>query len=75
MDAKKRAEAGKADIRLASKVIVMAVLAWVGLTLLGGQLGWPIRFAFLIDMLSLTALGWAMWTIFKVWRAGAGKGS
>ena len=75
MVAEKRAETAKAEIRLASKVIVMAMLAWVGLTLLGGQMGWPIRFAFLIDMLCLAALGWALLTIFKVWRSGAGKGS
>lgn len=75
MVAQKRTDAERADIRRASKVIVMAMLAWVGLSLLGGQMGWPVRYAFLIDMLCLTALGWALWTIFKVWRAGAGKGS
>ncbi|MFT4794892.1 MAG: hypothetical protein ACJAVR_001361 [Paracoccaceae bacterium] len=75
MVAEKRTEAAKAEIRLASKVIVVAMLAWVGLSLLGGQMGWPIRFAFLIDMLCLAALGWALWTIIRVWRARAGKGS
>jgi hypothetical protein len=75
MVAKERTEAAKSGIRRASKVIVTAMLCWVGLSFLGGYLGWPIRFAFLIDMLCLAALGWALWTIFSVWRAGAGKGS
>jgi hypothetical protein len=75
MVAKERTEAERAAIRLASRVIVVTVLAWVGLSLLGGQMGWPIRFAFLIDMLCLAALGWALWMIFRVWRLGAGKGS
>jgi hypothetical protein len=56
-------------------MIVIAMLAWAGFQALGGWFGWPIRFAFLIDMLCLAALGWSGWTILRVWRAGARKGS
>jgi hypothetical protein len=70
-----RTDAEKAEIRQASGMIVIAMLAWAGLQAIGGLLEWPIRFAFLIDMLCLAALGWSGWTILKVWRAGARKGS
>jgi hypothetical protein len=56
-------------------VIVIAMLVWAGLQVVGGALNWQVRFAFLIDMLCMVALGWAGLTIFRVWRAGARKGS
>jgi hypothetical protein len=60
-------------MRLASIVIIAAMLLWFGLSALGGELGLPVRYAFLIDMLCLAALGWALTTLFIVWRRGAGK--
>ena len=68
-----RSDKDKASIRLASIVIVVAMLLWMGLSFLGGELGIPVRYAFLIDMLCLAALGWALVTLFLVWRKGAGK--
>jgi len=69
-----RSESDKAQIRLASLVIIFAMIAWMGLSLLGGSLGLPVRFAFLIDMLCLVAFAWALFVLFNVWRRGAGKG-
>lgn len=68
-----RSDKDKAGIRLASIVIVVAMLAWMGLSLAGGALGLPVRYAFLIDMLCLAALCWALGTLFVIWRRGAGK--
>ncbi|MGG7565934.1 DUF5337 family protein [Rhodovulum sp. DZ06] len=70
-----RTEKEKAAIRGAAMVIAIAMASWMGLSFLGGQLGWPVRFAFLIDMLCLAAFVWALWVIIRVWRAGAGKGN
>ncbi|SES94159.1 DUF5337 family protein [Oceanicella actignis] len=68
-------EARKAKVRLASVVIVAAFLSWMGVSLAGGALGLPARYAFLADMLCLAALGWALWTLLRVWRAdGADAG-
>ncbi|MEO0681199.1 MAG: DUF5337 family protein [Pseudomonadota bacterium] len=69
-----RSDADKAQIRTASLVIIFAMVAWMGLSLLGGSLGLPVRFAFLIDMLCLAAFAWALFVLFNVWRRGAGKG-
>lgn len=68
-----RSDKDRKDTRLASIVIVVSMLLWMGLSFLGGELGIPVRYAFLIDMLCLAALGWALVTLFLVWRRGAGK--
>jgi hypothetical protein len=68
-----RSEKDRKSARLASIVIAVAMLLWMGLSFLGGALGIPTRYAFLIDMLCLAALGWAATTLFLVWRKGAGK--
>ena len=61
-------ERDRAQTRLASIVIAAAMLRRVGLSLLGGELGLAPRFAILLDMLCLAALGWALVTLFLVWR-------
>ena len=63
----------KAQTRLASIVIAVAMILWLGLSWLGGELGLPVRYAFLLDMACLAALGWALVNLFLVWRRGAGK--
>ena len=68
-----RSDSDKAKIRFASILIVVSMLAWVAISLLGGKFGWPERYAFLLDMLCLAALGWALVTLILVWRKGAGK--
>ena len=68
-----RSDRDRATVRLASIVIVVAMLLWFGLSLLGGALGLAPRFAFLLDMLCLAALGWALVNLFLVWRKGAGE--
>ncbi len=64
-----RKAARKARVRLASIVIVVAMLGWLGMNLLGAQLGLPGRYAILVDMLCLAALFWALWVLFRVRRA------
>jgi len=57
------------QVRLATIVIVAAFLAWMGASALGGQLGLPVRFAFLIDLACMAALIWALVVLFRVWRS------
>ena len=58
----------RAKIRLAGAVIAFAMLLWMGLSFMGGELGLPPRYALLLDMLCLAALGWSLVTLFSVWR-------
>ena len=71
---RERSEAEKRQIRLAAGTIIVAFVTWVGANLLGREMDLPVRYAFLVDMLCLAALAWALWVLFGVWRRGAGKG-
>lgn len=55
--------------RQAAIVIFATMLIWVGAQILGGQLGWPLRFAFLFDLMAGAAFIWALVVLFRVWRA------
>ena len=58
----------KAQIRLASIVILVAMLGWMLVNFLGGKLGLPTRFAFLADFAAMAAFAWSLIVLFKVWR-------
>jgi membrane protease YdiL (CAAX protease family) len=58
----------KAQTRLASIVILVAMLGWMLVNFLGGKLGLPTRFAFLADFAAMAAFAWALIVLFKVWR-------
>ena len=58
----------KAQTRLASIVIVVAMVGWMLVNFLGGKMGLPARFAFLADFAALAAFAWSLIVLFKVWR-------
>ena len=58
----------KAQARLASIVILVAMLGWMLVNFLGGKLGLPTRFAFLADFAAMAAFAWALIVLFLVWR-------
>lgn len=58
----------KAQTRLASIVIVVAMIGWMLVNFLGGKMGLPDRFAFLADFAAMAAFAWSLIVLFKVWR-------
>ena len=58
----------KAQTRLASIVIIVAMIVWIAVNFLGGKMGLPARFAFLADFAALGAFAWSLIVLFKVWR-------
>lgn len=58
----------KAQTRLASIVIVVAVIGWMLVNFLGGKMGLPAKFAFLADFAAMAAFAWSLIVLFKVWR-------
>lgn len=58
----------KASTRLASIVIVVAMLSWMAISWLGGAIGLPERYAFLADLAALAAFAFAFITLIRVWR-------
>lgn len=56
--------------RIASIVIAVTAVLWVGANWIGGQMGLPIKYAFLFDFAAIAAFGWALIVLFQVWRDG-----
>lgn len=48
------------QIRLAAIVMAATVVLWVGGQYIGGELGLPVRYAFLMDLAAIAALVWAL---------------
>jgi hypothetical protein len=61
--------ANAAQGRLISLVIAATIVLWLGAQWLGGQMGWPVRYAFLFDLAALAALFWALVATVRLWRA------
>lgn len=55
--------------RIAAIVIFVTMLAWMGASWVGGQIGLPTRYAFLFDLAALAAFFWALVVLLQVWRA------
>ncbi len=60
--------------RLASYVMIGSVVLLMAGSWLGGVLGLPVRFAFLIDFAALAGFAFAMIVLFRVWRARQNNG-
>ncbi len=58
----------KAQTRLASIVILVAMLGWMLVSFIGGKFGLQPRYAFLADFAAIAAFIWALIVLFKVWR-------
>ena len=56
------------QVRLAAAVIVVTMLSWLGVQWLGGQQGWPAKYAFLADLAAIGALIWSLLVTFRIWR-------
>ncbi|MGL6208838.1 MAG: DUF5337 domain-containing protein [Paracoccaceae bacterium] len=58
--------------RLVGLVLAVTMGAWIGVQLLGGQLGWPLRYALLFDLAALGAFVWALIVTYRIWRQRQG---
>ncbi|MCU4654606.1 DUF5337 domain-containing protein [Roseibacterium sp. SDUM158016] len=56
------------QIRLAAIVMAATMVLWVAGQFIGGQLGLPVRFAFLLDLAAIAALVWALVVTYWVWK-------
>ncbi len=63
------AENQRKQTKLASYVMLASVVVLMGGSWIGGQLGLPVRYAFLFDFIALAGFAFAMITLFRVWRA------
>ncbi|MCA8867498.1 MAG: DUF5337 family protein [Rhodobacteraceae bacterium] len=54
--------------RIAAIVIIVTFPAWMGVSWLGGRMGWDASYAILADLAALAAFFWAMVVLFQVWQ-------
>lgn len=66
--AAKAAAADAGQMRLVAVVIAVTMVVWLGVQWLGGQMGWPAKYAFLADLLAIGALIWSLMVTFRIWR-------
>ncbi len=61
--------------RLARKAgIVMAVTMslWMGLQVIGGEMGWPVKYTLLFDLAALAGFIWSLAVTYQIWRKRRG---
>lgn len=64
------------QVRLAAIVMAVTMVLWVAGQYIGGQLGLPVRFVFLLDLAAIAALVWSLVVTYWVWKARrSGPGS
>ena len=56
------------QMRLVAVVIAVTMVVWLGVQWLGGQMGWPAKYAFLADLLAIGALIWSLLVTWRIWR-------
>jgi Family of unknown function (DUF5337) len=59
----------RAQVRRAAQVIFAAIALWLLGSWIGGQMGLPVKYAFLLDLSCLAALVWALVVLLRAWSA------
>lgn len=54
--------------RLVGLVLIATMLGWMGAQAVGAEMGWPPRFALLVDLAALAGFLWALITTYQIWR-------
>ena len=54
--------------RLVALVIGGTMVLWIGAQYIGGQMGWPPRFALLFDLIAVAGFIWALVVTYRIWR-------
>ena len=56
------------DIRLVAVVIAVTMLLWMGVQVVGADMGWPLKYTLLADLAALAGFIWALVVTFQIWR-------
>jgi len=59
--------------KTAALVVAVAGVLWLGMQWLGAELGIPVRYMFLIDLMAMAAMLWAILVGLRLWRGRADK--
>lgn len=56
------------DIRLVAVVIAVTMLLWMGVQVVGADMGWPLEYTLLADLAALAGFIWALVVTYQIWR-------
>ena len=54
--------------------VVMAgtMILWMGLQVVGGEMGWPVELTLLFDLAALAGFVWSLAVTYQIWRKRRG---
>ena len=53
-------------------VLLATIVLWMGLQVVGRDMGWPVRYALLIDLSALAGFVWCLAATYRIWRQRQG---
>ena len=56
------------EARMVGLVMAVTIVAWVGLQVMGSEMGWPARYALLADLAALAGFVWCLVATYRIWR-------
>jgi hypothetical protein len=60
--------------RTVALVLAVTMILWMGVQVVGADMGWDPRYAFLFDLAALAAFFWALVVTYQIWRARRREG-
>ena len=58
--------------RLAGLVMAGTMILWMGAQVVGGEMGWPVKFTLLFDLAALAGFAWSLVVTYRIWRKRQG---
>ena len=65
----------QATARQARRVAVVlagTILLWMGAQVVGGEMGWPVKYTLLVDLAALAGFIWSLAVTYQIWRKRRG---
>jgi Family of unknown function (DUF5337) len=58
--------------RIAAIVMVVTMVLWMGVQVVGGEMGWPVKLTYLFDLMALAGFIWSLAVTWQIWRKRRG---
>ena len=67
-----RDQATAKQARLAAAVMAGTMILWMGAQVVGGEMGWPVKYTLLVDLVALAGFIWSLAVTYQIWRKRRG---
>lgn len=58
--------------RKAGLVMAVTMILWMGLQVVGSEMGWPVKYTLLFDLAALAGFIWSLTVTYQIWRKRRG---